>query len=135
MKQASFLQFRISRLRSAILLAIWSDTQQGVTCCVCVLHVVCHSKEQNTGRGLSNRLFSYRALKFDFTISHTIRVQWWYTKMSYSLWMFSERGLGRTTNFDFDMGMSYTRVLHIKVAYLTKDVTPFTSHGRCYARA
>jgi hypothetical protein len=34
-----------------------------------------------------------------------------------------------------DMDMSYTRVLHIKVAYLTNDVTPFTSHGRCYARA
>jgi len=60
-KQASSLQFRISRLRSAILLAMWSDTQQVVTCCVCVLHVVCHRKEQNTGPGLSNRLFSYRA--------------------------------------------------------------------------
>jgi hypothetical protein len=35
----------------------------------------------------------------------------------------------------FDMDMFYTRVLHIKVAYLTNDVTPFTSHGRCYARA
>jgi hypothetical protein len=37
----------------------------------------------------------------------------------------------------FDMDMSYTRVLHTKVAYrvLTNDVTPFTLHVRCYARA
>ena len=48
-KQASFLLFRISRLRSATSLATWSDTQQVVTCCVCVLHIVCHRKEQNTG--------------------------------------------------------------------------------------
>jgi hypothetical protein len=36
-----------------------------------------------------------------------------------------------------DMDTSYTRVLHKKsrTAYLTNDVTPFTSHGRCYVRA
>jgi hypothetical protein len=40
----------------------------------------------------------------------------------------------------FDMDMSYTRIMHPKVAHslalaVTNDVTRFTSHGRCYARA